>query len=316
MGSGGHLVTGHAPFLQGVRVIGVYDPSQTSRLALSNVLGYAPQAFSTPGELLAARPEGVLIGSPDRFHPDQLALAVDANIPVLCEKPLAIDAAGQAIVSAALSTAQSKHLMVASCHQRRSTISDLPYGWIRGNLARLEERFGDLKRIGLSSNYPRPRAGWKHDRSFLADKFVHDIDYLRALLQNGQFRASRVLDSHDHYIVTGQMARGKHRVDFSCEGTRLHNDRDAFIEYILLNFKHGECVVYTKTGILRYLDRRTGMCDEKSITPMVPNSYDRLNREVTRNFVDGNATHTPNDLLINTAAVVALAGPEGLYEGR
>lgn len=321
MGSGGHLVTGHLPFLQGVRVVGVFDPTATSRAAAGKVLGYQPRVCATPEALIAGRPDGILIGSPDQFHPDQLALVVNAGIPVLCEKPLAIDAGGLATVRDALRSAQSQRLLVASCHQRRSGIADLPYGWVRANLARLEKRFGRLKRIGLNSNYPRPQAAWKHDRSFLADKFVHDADYLRILLGNGRFSAERVFDSHNHYVVTGQMRHGRRDVEFVCEGTRLHNDRGpdgrgVFIEYIMLNFEHGECVVYTKTGTVRYRDRRTGQSSEDSITAMVPASYDRLNREVTRNFVDGRAVHTTQDLLTNTAVVVALAGSEGRYEGR
>lgn len=318
MGCGGHIKDGHLPFVQGARVVGIYDPSRESRQAAAKVLGYKPQAYDTPEALVASKPGCILIGSPDRDHPGQLKLVVDAGIPVLCEKPLAVNASGLAQVQQALRIAKRKGLLVASCHQRRSSIADLPYGWVQANLAKLEKRFGPLKRISLNSNYPRPMAAWKHDRSFLADKFVHDIDYLRKLLGDGSFQAERIFDSHDHYVVHGQMAYGRQAVSFMCEGTRLHNDRDnngrgAFIEYILLNFKHGDCVVYTKTGIVRYVDRRTGQKDAGSITPMVPDSYDRLNGEVTQNFLRGITIHTPVDLLVNTAAVVALAGPEGRY---
>ena len=317
MGSGRHLVTGHLPFLQvqGAEVVGIYDPASESRQAASTVLGYMPSVFEVPEALVVSRPDAILIGSPDRFHPEQLALVVNAGIPVLCEKPLAIDTTGLETVYGALHAAHSQGLLVASCHQRRSSISDLPYGWVRANLARLEDRFGRLRRIGLNSNYPQPRQGWKHDRSFLADKFVHDIDYLRMLLSNGSFQAWRMFDSHDHYIVNGRMAHGGSTVDFACEGTRLHDDRNAFIEYIVLNFEYGDCVVYTKPGVIRYHDRRTEQKDEERITPMIPHSYDRLNSETTQNFVQGYAMHTPSDLLVNTATVVALAGPEAYYEG-
>jgi predicted dehydrogenase len=316
MGSGGHLVTGHLPFLQDVRVVGIYDPAPTSREAASKVLGYAPPVFKNPEALVIEKPDAILIGSPDRFHPEQLALVVEAGIPVLCEKPLAIDAEGLRTVQNALRLARFERVPVASCHQRRSAIADLPYGWVRANLTKLEERFGRLRRIGLNSNYPQPRQEWKRKRSFLADKFVHDIDYLRILLGNGQFQAERVFDSHDHYITTGRMAYGKLQVEFSCEGTRLHNDRDAFIEYIMLSFERGDCVVYAKPGVVRCYDRRTSQMSEDRITPMVPDSYNRLNREVTQNFVNSRVVHTPDDLLVNTAAVVALAGFEAQYEGR
>jgi len=315
MGTGGHLVTGHLPFLQGVEVIGMYDPARESQEAAARVLGYMPPVFESPEMLVATRPDALLIGSPDRFHPEQLALVVDAGIPVLCEKPLAVDTKGLERVYGALQEAYAKDLLVASCHQRRSTITDLPYGWVRANLARLETHFGQLRRVGLNSNYPQPREGWKHDRSFLADKFVHDIDYLRILLGNSPFRAWRLFDSHDHYIVNGRMARGGVDIEFVCEGARLHGDRSAFIEYIMLNFEYGDCVVYTKSGVIRYFDRRTNQEDEDRITPMIPDSYDRLNAEVTHNFLQGFVAHTPTDLLVNTASVVALAGPEAYCQG-
>src|SRR6266702_644645 len=160
MGSGGHLVTAHLPFLQGIRVIGVYDPTPTSRAAASKVLGYTPPAFKTPEALVAAGSDAILIGSPDPFHPDQLAMVAEAGIPLLCEKPLAIDAEGLRTVQDALRVAQAKHVLVASCHQRRSAITNLPYGWVRANLTKLEKRFGQLRRIGLNSNYPLPRQEW------------------------------------------------------------------------------------------------------------------------------------------------------------
>lgn len=316
MGCGGHVVTGHLPFLQGARVVGIYDPEPASRRAARRALGYTPQTFRTIKGLLRAKPDGVIIGSPDPYHPEQLAEAVAAGIPVLCEKPLAADADGLNTVRAALQTAQTNQTMVASCHQRRSAIVDLPYGWVRANLPKLQQRFGPLRAVRLNSNYPQPQRAWKHNRSFLADKFVHDIDYLRILLGNGAFRLQRRFDNYDHYLVTGRMAYGGSNVELVCEGTRLHNDRGAFIEYILLSFKNGECVVYTKPGVVRYYDRRTDQKSDGRITGMISPSYDRLNREVTHNFLNGVAVHTPSDLLINTAAVVALAGPQGLYRLR
>lgn len=311
IGCGGHLVTAHLPFLGTTRVIGIYDPAPANRADIVGVLGYEPAMFSSPRALVASRPDAILIGSPDQFHPEQLTLAVDAGIPVLCEKPLAINSAGLRVVQKALALAQDQNLRVATCHQRRSALDDLPYGWVKSNLEQLERRFGRLKRIGLNSNYPQPRQGWKHDRSFLADKFVHDIDYLRFLLGKASIRAERRFDSHDHYIVTGSIIReGERAVEFTCEGTRLHNDRSSFIEYIMLNFQAGHCVVYTKPGLVRYPN------NEAHITPMAPESYDRLNRSVTEAFIAGRAMHSPDELLANTTAVAALVGPEAHYKGR
>lgn len=315
MGSGGHMVDGHLPFLNGARVVGIFDPEIASTQAAAKALGYMPVTYFTPEALLNIRPDCILIGSPEQFHAQQLAMTVAAGIPVLCDKPLAIDSMGLELVKKALQDAKTQRLLVASCHQRRTAPSDLAYGWVLTNLRRLEKRFGRLKRIGLNSNYPHPMRSWKQHRSFLADKFVHDIDYMRALLGNGHFEANRMFDAHDHYLVTGHMMYGKARVDFTCEGTRLHGDRASFVEYIMLNFERGDCVVYAKSGVIRYHDRRTNASSEEQITPMVPRSYDRQNHEVMRCFLSGQAVHTPEDLLVNTESVVTLAGPRARYIG-
>ena len=313
IGCGGHLVTGHLPFLGTARVSGMFDPDPVSRIKAIETLGYGPERFETAEALVASQPDAIMIGSPDAFHPAQLALAVNAGIPVLCEKPLAVDASGEEIVCEALTIAKECNLFVASCHQRRSALNDLAYGWIKANLAMLEESHGKLVRIRFSSIYPAPRQSWKHGRSFLADKFVHDIDYLRYLLDTAQISAERQYDSHDHYIVHGSISGNDGRqVEFDCEGTRLHGDRHSFVEYILLTFESDDtCAVYAKSGIVR----RSGHQDV-SITPMVSNSYDRLNRFVTERFVSGEAMHTPDDLLINTTVVSALTTESGVYSSR
>jgi|GEM_PF-2851621 len=312
----GHHMREHLRFVENVEVVGVFDLESASRRATSEVLGYVPVMVSAPEQLLKLEPDAVMIGSPDEFHPEHLAIFVRAGIPVLCEKPLAIDEGGLRLVRDTLSMAEAKNVRVASCHQRRSEIGDLPYGWIRANLAQLQKRFGELWRIDLNSNYPAPRQEWKQHRSFLADKFVHDIDFLRALLGVGSLQAQRLFDAHNHYKVVGSMAFGERIVEISCEGTRLHNDRDSFIECVMLNFKFGTCMVYTKTGETRLHGNETRLHETLNITPMIPDSYDRLNREVTLKFLNGEPVHTLRDLLFNTDVVVALAGEQGYYESR
>ena len=60
---------------------------------------YAPPEF---GELLAAeRPDTVIVTSPDHTHPAYVAAALEAGGDVVCEKPLATDAAGARLIATA-----------------------------------------------------------------------------------------------------------------------------------------------------------------------------------------------------------------------
>ncbi|HKX73174.1 MAG TPA: Gfo/Idh/MocA family oxidoreductase [Candidatus Saccharimonadales bacterium] len=318
IGCGGHALQSHLKFLDGAVVAAIYDPSGESRRKALELIGGYVAVCETPEEMMGMYLDAVLIISPDDTHPELLAMAIAAGKHVLCEKPLAITPEGLVVVDGALRDAEAKGLVVASCHPRRDgrTI-DLPYGWTRANLAKLVARFGALKRVGLTSNYPRPTMAWKYDRSFLLDKFVHDVDYLRYLLGVHPFQAERIFDSHDHYEVEGSILVSGELVRFNCLGMRLHGAKGEFVETITLNFEHGECVVYVKTGEVRLRDRRTGGQETVHISPMDDEGYDRIFRGVMSDFIialnGGAALHTIDDLRVNTASAVALAGPTGIY---
>lgn len=319
LGCGGHGRLSHFTAFEGAVLTAVYDPSQASIDETQKLVGGGLTVCKTPEELLALDLDGVLVMTPDETHPDLLDMVVRAGFPVLCEKPLAIDAEGLVKVHGALAHAQANGRLVASCHPRRDRHhSDLPYGWVKVNLVRLIGRYGSLTRIGLNSIYPQPQMAWKNDRSFLLDKFVHDIDYLRFLLGDLPFQAERIADGHDHYEVTGAIGvPGGRAVAFGCAGTRLHTARGEFIEVITLTFTHGECTVFTKTGTVRLRDRRTGAVETVGITKMDDDGYDRIFNGIMRDFVDaldgGAPRHTPEDLLVVTGSAVELAAPRGMY---
>src|SRR5688572_25815284 len=134
----------------------------------------------------------------------------------------------------------------------------------------------------------------------------------------------RLADGHDHYEVSGRIklprrfiSIPRRFVEFSCQGTRLHSAKGEFIEIIRLNFAHCECVVYVKTGTVRFRDRRTGERWTEPITPMNAEGYDRVFSSIMRDFVaaldGGPRTHTPKDLRVITEAAVALTAPQGEY---
>ncbi len=80
----------HIPNLLGLadrfELIGVADPSATARKFVGEHFGVPVHEGLEP--VLTARPDAVLIASPDPFHADTVIAALKAGIHVFCEKPL------------------------------------------------------------------------------------------------------------------------------------------------------------------------------------------------------------------------------------
>lgn len=71
--------------------ISCFDPRQDRREELAALFENPIEVYSDYGQALdSAKFDGVVICSPTSFHPDQAILALDANLPVLMEKPLAV----------------------------------------------------------------------------------------------------------------------------------------------------------------------------------------------------------------------------------
>ena len=322
IGCGKHVRRSHiAVWGDRFRLAAVYDPSAESLAALRQLIDHDPVVCPSPEKLVERDDvDVVMIGSLDPDHAGQLALAVDAGKPTMCDKPLATTAAEIALLERTLYTAGQKGLVVASCHPRRDRNNrDLAYGWIKANFDRLTEQFGPLERIGLHSVYPRPSQPEKHS-SFLIDKFVHDIDFLRFLLGDLAFTAERFDDSPDHYCVSGYIHQKDRIVSFYCESTRLHGGEDEYIEYVSLSFRYGTCMVYIRTGEVRYHDHRDDdkWTDTDSIRKMDKAGYDLVFSGLMRDFadtLDGKAPlHSPDELLVINESAVMLAGPARAYQ--
>lgn len=82
-----------------IAVVADPDPACRDR-ALAAAPGAA--AAATLEEALAARPDGVVIATPNALHARQAIAALDAGAAVFCQKPLGLDAAeAEAVVAAA-----------------------------------------------------------------------------------------------------------------------------------------------------------------------------------------------------------------------
>ena len=70
-----------------VEVVGLADPSDD---CLAEAAALAPEAVTgrTLDDLLATRPDGVVIATPSALHAEQTIRALDAGCAVFCQKPL------------------------------------------------------------------------------------------------------------------------------------------------------------------------------------------------------------------------------------
>ena len=78
--------------ISGAVVVAIVDPDQTRGASL---LEWAPQArwfASFEDAIKGGEVDAIVIASPAQFHAEVLVPAIEAGLPVLCEKPLAPDA--------------------------------------------------------------------------------------------------------------------------------------------------------------------------------------------------------------------------------
>jgi predicted dehydrogenase len=218
-----------------------------------------------------------------------------------------------------LGLAQAAGVPVMSCHPRDQD-PDLPYGWVLANRGQISDLFGPPVHIEIDMSYHQATEGWKRveTESFLLDHFPHEIHFLRLLLGDRSFTATRLTDGPEHYMVAGVMGDKTGHVTFTGMGTRLLN-AGTFPETITLRCARGTCVVYTKSGLVRYYDHETQEVWHKRITPMLPEAYDRCFERVMREFAriieGGQPALTVGDLLVINQSSVALAH-DGTYTYR
>ncbi|MBW8840583.1 MAG: Gfo/Idh/MocA family oxidoreductase, partial [Sphingomonadales bacterium] len=70
-----------------VEPIAICDPDPACRTAAAQIAPLAPQ-FDDFDAALAEQPDAVVIATPSALHADQAKAALEAGIPVFCQKPL------------------------------------------------------------------------------------------------------------------------------------------------------------------------------------------------------------------------------------
>lgn len=312
-GAGVHAVRAHAQHLKnmpGVTLAGVFDPNDASVRNLQAELGSAASLtrYACYEDLLSdPRVQGVVIGSPDRFHLPQLKAAVHAGKHVFCEKPMCNDAAELQDLESVLAYATEKGLTVTSCHPRRF---DPPYIEVKNHVPEWIATHGSPLEIKLDFQYRKPaldRADL-HGGSMLQDHMNHEFDYMNFLFGHAACTAHKLWDEADRYHVSGIREDG---ISFSFGGTR-RLESHTYAETIEIRFERATVHVDTYDASRSYIHDH-----ENPHAPMAPlkistTDYEARFFAVNRDWVNairtGKAPYlNPEDLQGNSIMSVTFA---------
>jgi len=118
MGCGVIALGRHLPAIlqtQGLELHAVFEPDEGRRRRATEDLGI-PHGFADPEAFFDSGIEAVSVASPAPFHETNVLAAARHRLPVLCEKPLALDAAGARRMIAAMESAGAP-LFTAFCYR-------------------------------------------------------------------------------------------------------------------------------------------------------------------------------------------------------
>jgi predicted dehydrogenase len=164
-----------------VDVAAIADPSAQNQ---TNALAIAPQAQCVQGleALLALDLDGIVIATPSAQHAAQAHAALQAGVPVFCQKPLALDAD------------ETRRVIRAARTADRLLGVDLSYRHLRGldQMRRLlaEGAFGKVFAVDLIfHNAYGPDKPWYYDKTAagggcVIDLGTHLVDLMFWLLDN------------------------------------------------------------------------------------------------------------------------------------
>ncbi|MEM9013177.1 MAG: Gfo/Idh/MocA family oxidoreductase [Pseudomonadota bacterium] len=170
--------------LEGVEMAAIADPDEGMRAAALALAGPTCQAFADAREMLAAtRPDAILIASPNHLHAPTLAEILPAyDVPILCEKPLAISPEDCRQVLTAAEGRQAP-VWVAMEYRYMPPIARLIEEVRVGTAGRLhmlsirEHRFPFLPKVGDWNRFNAQTGGT------MVEKCCHFFDLMRLILR-------------------------------------------------------------------------------------------------------------------------------------
>lgn len=305
IGLGTHGLRGHYdPLVKNpdVEIISGFDPSAeiSSEFRLNRVDKEA-KVFADDSV------DAVVVSSPDRFHISALEQAVASDKHALIDKPLADSKKDLNRLKDLLKEAESKELIISSCHPRRF---DLPYLWLKDNMDRFRAELGEPLEIRLDFFYHRPSKEGLHT-GLLSDHFNHEIDFVNFLFSAKPFKAYKLFDNQIQYSAAGIRADG---ISFSFFGNRALRSR-TYHEQAEIRFERGAISLNTGSGDLIIEDYDT---ESRIFENAASTNYEKRFFDLNDNFVQACLGKTKSylsadEMFINTVSGIELT-EAGLYE--
>lgn len=305
-----HGIDGHGVIVHRIpkaTLVALCDLSKRTLAKAAAQVTSKPKRYRDP-LLMFPHIDAVIIATRDIDHIDHMRLAIEHNLHVLIEKPIAVTEAQMEEFCNLLDLARSKGLIVTSCHPRRF---DPPFLWFKRNLPKFVGELGPVTELHYDFAYHKPRAGWKQlTRSLLLDHHGHEIDLVNFLLGHTHLTEQFHDDSADRYLVTGIREDG---IKFSFIGTRRMEER-VYHEWMTIRFPNGSVTVNTSTGIATIKNNQEGTVKKRRCGKT---DYAVRSLGVTRNFIDtitGKGTNylTIRDMILNNLSGIRLLS-EGSY---
>ena len=180
----GYIAAIHARAIQncGAQVEAVVEKYPDKAAAFAGLFGIDRQYSSMEELLKDGGADAIVIGTPNFLHAPQALAALQAGIPVLVEKPMAMNASEAAQMLSA-SRKSGAALMVAHCWRFDEDVL-----WLKGQVPRIG---GVIRTKGYGVHVHWGPAGWFTQKRLagggaLADMGIHALDTARFLLGDPQ----------------------------------------------------------------------------------------------------------------------------------
>ncbi|RFU22001.1 Gfo/Idh/MocA family protein [Geodermatophilus marinus] len=313
-----HVARLHAR-ISGARVVAVSDASAERA---EQVAGTVPGARVVTDPLAAiADPEvdAVVIATPGQFHEEQLLACIDRGLPVLCEKPLTLDAASS------LAVVRAEDAYAARTGRRLVQV---------GFMRRFDPEYAQLRALIASGGIGEPlllhcahrnAAVPPHFGSELTitDSVVHEVDVTRFLLDEEITAVTVLRPRATRHALPGQS--DPLLVLLETTGGRLV-DVEAFVSTGIgyevrteVVGEDGSAVIGLDQGLVRVGAGPRGAARSTTIAPDFRVRFGRAYDVQVQRWVDAarrGGTDGPGVWDGYAAAAVAEAGVEALRSGR
>jgi len=203
----------HAAALQPLKdaaLCAIVDPAPIGQKVAQD---YAVPHFASLTELIAQdRPDGIVLATPNQFHVENALECIAAGIPILVEKPLAIDLDGAAQIVAAAS--QANVSVLTGHHRRHNPLIARAKAVIENG------QLGKITAVQASTWLCKPTeyfdVEWRRNKGAgpVFINLIHDIDLLRHLcgeiisVHAMESNATRGFETEDTAVILLKFAGG------------------------------------------------------------------------------------------------------------